>query len=238
MAVCANEIGSYRCDCVSGYEGDGLPTTYDVDGFITAIDTDGSVSISLAEFTTWWGNWVATTTGEAPNASWTNKKDNQLSLYDANANRLLDRSELLAGQTNATGCEDVNECAPSYGAGCEQFCNNCIGSFNCSCAERFVIAANGRACDDLDECADDNGSCGSNLYFLCANNYGVAQTCSGGYPAHPTGLTSDGPYRDCQGDVFTDKISWLGDGWCDDGTAGANAIDFNCSLWHNDHGDC
>eukprot|EP01052_Picozoa_sp_SAG31_P038515 SAG31_NODE_5165_length_2704_cov_2.767754_1_plen_320_part_00 len=98
MAECMNEIGSYRCGCSVGYEGDGLPTTYDVDQFIAEIDADGSFAISVEEFTVWWEAWVATHTGSAPNASWTAKKNVQVELYDANSNQLLDRTELMANR--------------------------------------------------------------------------------------------------------------------------------------------
>ena len=60
-------------------------------------------------------------------------------------------------------------------------------------------------------------------------------------------------YRDCDGACFSatlgpskellirfnslliDASSWLGDGWCD---SGAQGINFNCSAWRFDDGDC
>jgi len=40
---------------------------------------------------------------------------------------------------------DVNECATNNG-GCEDTCNNTIGSYNCQCRAGFRLADNGRDC--------------------------------------------------------------------------------------------
>ena len=40
---------------------------------------------------------------------------------------------------------------------------------------------------------------------------------------------------DCQGQDYSGYESWLGDGYCDDGTYG---IYFNCEQFNNDNGDC
>lgn len=40
---------------------------------------------------------------------------------------------------------------------------------------------------------------------------------------------------DCQGQDYSGYESWLGDGYCDDGTYG---IYFNCEEFNNDNGDC
>jgi hypothetical protein len=160
----------------------------------------------------------------------------------------------------AVGCMDIDECEDNN-AGChifnagQFFCENTAGSFTCSCANRFELEADRLACRDIDECTIANGQCGlrpdnstmhmADVYFSCDNNYGVAQTCSGGYPAAGCGnplppLTSapawqPGPYTDCAGICFSNDLHFLGDGWCDDGSVGTH---FHCADWHFDHGDC
>ena len=42
-------------------------------------------------------------------------------------------------------------------------------------------------------------------------------------------------FYDCEGECVDDHESWLGDGYCDDGTSG---IDFNCEAFNWDNGDC
>ena len=43
---------------------------------------------------------------------------------------------------------DINECASQNG-GCEQNCQNTIGSYSCSCLTGYLIASNGYNCTGL-----------------------------------------------------------------------------------------
>ena len=127
------------------------------------------------------------------------------------------------------------------------YCENTPGSFHCGCVAGFELnATDEQTCHDIDECeVYPNGNCGPSLYFNCTNNLGMNATCGGGYPACP----AEGEFRDCDGACFSASLSpekllllgtpvpsaWLGDGWCDNGAQG---VDFNCSDWHFDNGDC
>ncbi|KAI8507142.1 hypothetical protein Bbelb_155810 [Branchiostoma belcheri] len=67
--------------------------------------------------------------------------------------RLVGASSLTC-QTDATWtgaaptCTDVDECVAGNG-GCEQFCTNTIGSFNCSCATGFTLNVDQITCSGM-----------------------------------------------------------------------------------------
>jgi len=46
---------------------------------------------------------------------------------------------------NSSSYSDIDECATSNG-GCEQICNNTIGSFYCSCDTGYQLDVNGLNC--------------------------------------------------------------------------------------------
>ena len=46
---------------------------------------------------------------------------------------------------NGTECVDVDECKENNG-GCEQMCNNTVGSFTCSCESGYTKSVNGFSC--------------------------------------------------------------------------------------------
>ena len=87
---------------------------------------------------------------------------------------------------------DTNECLYANG-GCQQICNNTIGSFNCSCDIGYSLMPDGFNCSgkdivfgfnigsilhiqppDINEC-NGNNSCSLNAN--CSNTYG-SYTCS------------------------------------------------------------
>ena len=71
---------------------------------------------------------------------------------------------------------DANECLASNG-GCDQLCNNTVGSFECACAEGYILGSNGRSCSDIDEC-QTAGLCG----HICVNTAGSYQCkCHSGF---------------------------------------------------------
>ena len=45
-------------------------------------------------------------------------------------------------------CLDIDECL-SPDNGCEQICNNTVGSYVCSCMNGFTLNADGRTCDGI-----------------------------------------------------------------------------------------
>jgi hypothetical protein len=124
------------------------------------------------------------------------------------------------------------------------FCANTQGGYYCDCVTGFTLNDTDHAtCHDVDECAVDNGGCGPRTYFNCTNKVGLDLECGAGYPACDAAA---GSYRDCDDACFSATLGpskelliggtpWLGDNWCDNGAQGVN---FNCSSWRYDNGDC
>jgi hypothetical protein len=77
--------------------------------------------------------------------------------------------------TGATGCVNVDECAPDGGASCGlRRCLDTPGSFQCGgCVSGYVD--DGGTCVDVNECALDAGVC--NFFTACTNTVGDF-TCS------------------------------------------------------------
>ncbi|KAB1264045.1 Fibulin-2 [Camelus dromedarius] len=71
---------------------------------------------------------------------------------------------------------DVNECWASPSRLCQHTCENTPGSYRCSCASGFRLAADGKRCEDVNECEAQRCS------QECANIYGSYQCyCRQGY---------------------------------------------------------
>ena len=68
--------------------------------------------------------------------------------------------------TNIT-CQDIDECTGNT-HGCDQVCNNTIGSYECSCYTGYQLLTNG-TCQDIDECKFDNGGCEQDCVNLEGN---------------------------------------------------------------------
>ena len=105
---------------------------------------------------------------------------------------------------------DINECSLNSG-GCDQLCNNTIGSFQCSCNSGYTLNGDGITCSgritvtvympfrkinhvqlftiDIDECALNNGGCDQ----VCNNTIGSFQCgCNSGYTLSFDGITCSG----------------------------------------------
>ena len=100
---------------------------------------------------------------------------------------------------------DINECSSGNG-GCDQYCNNSIGSYECSCSIGFSLSSDRHNCSglspfickiqqfaiviDINECSDDNGDCNQ----TCTNTIG-SYYCSCGIGFY--NLTADA--KNCSG---------------------------------------
>ena len=83
---------------------------------------------------------------------------------------------------------DIDECAADM-AGCDQGCNNTIGSFSCTCVEGYTLSDNGKICVDVNECATRSHGCQQACVntigsFRCGCYFGYSinqdlKTCSG-----------------------------------------------------------
>lgn len=103
---------------------------------------------------------------------------------------------------------DINECLNGNG-NCTQLCTNTIGSYSCSCANGYLMQADGRTCigkliiilinveyilkqfPDINECATSNGNCTQ----VCTNTVGSYYcSCMTGYTLNSNGQTCDGRF--------------------------------------------
>ena len=53
------------------------------------------------------------------------------------------------------GCVDVDECSDGVNGGCEVYCTNTAGSYECSCPSGYRLT-NGTACAEINECEEDS----------------------------------------------------------------------------------
>ena len=100
---------------------------------------------------------------------------------------------------------DLDECLTNNG-GCKQICTNTDGSFECSCADGYVIAADNFDCSgkrsnpvffkvnsllyaDVNECQTSNGGCNQ----TCTNTDGSFEcACKTGYALAEDNLGCNG----------------------------------------------
>ena len=101
---------------------------------------------------------------------------------------------------------DINECDAGNG-GCNQTCNNEMGTFSCSCKDGFLLGDDAFTCNgrrlylytctiiiealllDINECENNNGGCN----HTCHNENGTFScTCDTGYTLNNDGLACDG----------------------------------------------
>ena len=119
---------------------------------------------------------------------------------------------------------DINECSLNSG-GCDQLCNNTIGSFQCSCNSGYTLSFDGRTCSgriavamcqsemsipfvlhslDINECSLNSGGCDQ----LCNNTIGSFQcSCNSGYTLNGDGITCSGRITDVSlGNMYTTTV--------------------------------
>ncbi|XP_078582468.1 uncharacterized protein LOC144865525 [Branchiostoma floridae x Branchiostoma japonicum] len=81
--------------------------------------------------------------------------------------------------SNTPSCNDVDECNIGND-GCQQNCNNIVGSYWCSCGTGYRLNSDSRTCADVDECSGANGGCAqtctntiSSFYCSCGHGYSL-----------------------------------------------------------------
>jgi len=144
-------------------------------------------------------------------------------------------------------CPAVPTCEEQGGFECGS--GECIpASYFCDGSSEHGNAGWGPDCADgsdefFDTCCEaglyDDNLCNPPEYCedVAACNNGAEGSCE--YP--PTGLNCDGSiadgyFADCAGNVASDSyLSWVGDGFCDDGDYG---LYFRCCEYNFDNGDC
>ena len=82
---------------------------------------------------------------------------------------------------------DYDECDVKNG-GCDQHCENTVGSHACSCVIGHTLSKNGASCDDVNECIDvTHPVCP--LEHFCGNTLG-------GYSCFPLSIVTFLPNQD------------------------------------------
>uniref|UniRef100_A0A673WSI2 Signal peptide, CUB and EGF-like domain-containing protein 2 n=1 Tax=Salmo trutta TaxID=8032 RepID=A0A673WSI2_SALTR len=86
----------------------------------------------------------------------------------------------------------VNECQEAFNnGGCDHFCKNTVGSFECSCQKGHKLLTDERTCQDIDECSFER-TCD----HTCVNYPGSFDcVCQEGYTLY--GLTHCGDIDEC-----------------------------------------
>uniref|UniRef100_A0A8C6PEY9 Growth arrest specific 6 n=1 Tax=Nothobranchius furzeri TaxID=105023 RepID=A0A8C6PEY9_NOTFU len=102
----------------------------------------------------------------------------------------------FTGWTGASCENDVDECIENGNGGCDQECNNTIGSYRCSCHQGYMLVGR-HVCYDVDEC-EDVSVCGT---ARCENYVGSYDClCDIGY-AYDNGSKSCVDVDECESGV-------------------------------------
>ncbi|BFZ06350.1 hypothetical protein BsWGS_09389 [Bradybaena similaris] len=109
---------------------------------------------------------------------------NCYNITSCNATKLTDYCAPCPSGYGGDGkyCADKDECSDNKG-GCEEFCTNTAGSFECSCKPSYTV--NGTRCIDIDECLEDENIC-QDVLKICTNQKG-GYSCS----CYPTFVGKD-----------------------------------------------
>ncbi|XP_064384783.1 multiple epidermal growth factor-like domains protein 6 [Halichondria panicea] len=121
---CINKGGSFHCVCEDGYR---LLS----DGKTCVVDADGTMDPCLI---TKCEHSCVVVPGDVLTARCLCPKG-----YDLSSDRV--------------SCDEENECLARNG-GCQHFCTNIPGSYECSCIKGYKLADNGFTCEDADDTVD------------------------------------------------------------------------------------
>ena len=155
-ASCRNTVGSFLCDCPSGYAGDGSTSCDDVDECATGshnCDSNAQCTNTDGSFT------CACLSGYSGDGTSCVDIDECASPGACGANEACSNTEgsftcaCATGYTGTPGaCADVDECtAGSHNCDSNAQCANTDGSFTCTCNPGY--AGDGGVCTDIDDCA-------------------------------------------------------------------------------------
>ncbi|KAG8182020.1 hypothetical protein JTE90_013951 [Oedothorax gibbosus] len=191
--VCVNSIGSYTCECNSGYyltiknkcldinECSALnpPCTH------TCRNTPGSFECTCPEGYSLHNKTSCLDTDECHlgihNCSVDQKCKNLIGGFEC----ISTCAPGFSISTNGS-CADENECLNGVSA-CHstQICINTYGSYHCSCPRGYYSSGPGKPCKDINEC-EDKGKC----QHVCVNTIGSYRcTCPAGYRLGRNGRT-------------------------------------------------
>ena len=149
-----------------------------------------------------------------------------------------------------TDCTDCGARVDADGDGHEDNANGGAFMFDCDDSNPYVNSSatevpNNGLDDDCDGVVDNGGGSPSSETD-CSN--GIDDDSDGDVDCADLDCSSDpacvstgcpsGETADCNGNCA--PTTWLGDGYCDDGTYEHNGVQiyFNCTQFNNDNGDC
>ena len=139
--LCNNTMGSYNCSCKIGYE----------------LDTDEVTCIDINECNLNDGGYDGNCENtEGSYICLCPTGHHSLDGTGQNCTGLLTKAQ--KNLLSITYCAikisiiylDINECSSDYG-GCDQYCNNSIGSYECSCSIGFSLSSDRHNCSGLSQ---------------------------------------------------------------------------------------
>ncbi|KAK1335951.1 hypothetical protein QTO34_003751 [Cnephaeus nilssonii] len=186
---CLNIPGNYRCTCFDGFmlAHDGH-NCLDVDECLdnnggcqhTCLNALGSYECRCKE-----GFFLSDNQHTCIHRS-EEREDTALEVMENNATSVVDGDKRVKRRL----LMDIDECQTRNG-GCDHFCKNTVGSFDCSCKKGFKLLTDEKSCQDVDECSLDR-TCDHS----CINHPGTFTcACNKGYTLY--GFTHCGDTNEC-----------------------------------------
>nr|XP_034312980.1 fibrillin-2 isoform X1 [Crassostrea gigas]XP_034312992.1 fibrillin-2 isoform X1 [Crassostrea gigas] len=178
-ATCTDVVGSYKCSCNKGWEGNGFPNCRDrnecIDGShlcrgkASCVNTLGSYECACPV-----GYRLTEDGRSCVDINECHEESDNCHSYATCTN--TQGSFLCSCNTGFEGsgvlCKDIDECYKRT-ANCDarEFCTNTIGSYTCSCKTVFERNEETGKCDDINECERRTDNC-NKTYTYCKNTIG------------------------------------------------------------------
>ena len=159
LSICRNTIGTYKCDCINGFESIG--SEIGVTGGINAVD-DGSIGTVGVQC-------VDTNECTSPNPPCVGPQwfcTNTVGSYECTCH--------LGYTKRGENCEDIDECSKgTHKCNENSDCINSVGAYKCSCHTGWITIDSGASeggCVDIDECKVGTHLCSK--FAHCVNTLG------------------------------------------------------------------
>ena len=198
-AQCTNTMGSFECECLSGYSGNGV-SCQDIDECLAETDncsSDAQCTNTMGSFececlSGYEGDGVNCQDideclAETDNCSSDGLCTNTMGSFEC---------ECLPGyEGDGVSCQDIDEClTETDNCDTNAQCTNTMGSFDCQCLSGY--SGNGVNCQDIDECLLGTDNCAES--GDCVNTIGsFGCNCHVGW----YGLTCEAQFDYCTGEV-------------------------------------